>query len=165
MINPWKKIITMFRQKNDVKFLRRRIAVLYRDLANFKLIFCTESEIEEAIREYEVLRAKTDECGWLDNVIEALEAELKRREMMRQEIQRFLREDEANKFVNKHDSKSGFVLTDNSPSNNEKDYLELKSKLAKEFDVYELLEDVTTGHENVDIKSAEFKKKWEKWGF
>ena len=84
MINPLRKIIAVFRLIEDVKFLRRRITVMSRNVANLNLIYNTESEIEEAIRDYEALRVKTDGYGW-EKEIKALVAESKRREMMRQE--------------------------------------------------------------------------------
>ena len=85
MINPLRKIIAVFRLIDDVKFLYRRITVMSRNLANLNLIFNTKSEIEEAIRDYEELHAKIDGYDGWDKEIEALVAELKRREMMRQE--------------------------------------------------------------------------------
>ena len=85
MMNPLRKIIAVFRLIEDVKFLRRRIVLMSRDLADLKLIYCTEAEIEEAIRDNEERRAKTDGCDGWDKEIEVLVAELKRREMMRAE--------------------------------------------------------------------------------
>ena len=82
MINPLRKIIAVFRLIDDVKFLRRRITIISRNLSDLTLIYKTEAEIKDAIRDYEAFRAKTD--GWVHDIL-ALEDELKRREMMRQE--------------------------------------------------------------------------------
>jgi len=85
MINPLRKIIAVFRLIDDVKFLRRRITVMSRNLSDLNLIYNTEAEIKNAIRDYEALRVKIDGYDGWDKEIEALVAELKRREMMRQE--------------------------------------------------------------------------------
>ena len=85
MINPWRKIVAVFRLVDNVKFLYRRITVMSRNLSDLNLIYRTEAEIKNAIRNYEALRAKTDGRYNWDREILALEAELKRREMMRQE--------------------------------------------------------------------------------
>ena len=85
MINPWRKIVAVFRLIDDVKFLYRRITVMSRNLSDLNLIYRTEAEIKNAIRNYEALRAKTDGRYNWDREILALEAELKRREIMRQE--------------------------------------------------------------------------------
>ena len=87
MINPWRKIIAVFRLVDNVKFLYRRIAVMSRNLSDLSLIYKTEAEIKEAIRNYEALHAKTDGRYSWDRDILALKDELKRREMMRQENQ------------------------------------------------------------------------------
>lgn len=86
MINPWRKIIAVFRLVDNVKFLYRRITVMSRNLSDLNLIYNTESEIEKAIRDYEALRAKTDGYDGWDHEIAALKAELKRREMMKGEV-------------------------------------------------------------------------------
>ena len=85
MIKLWRKIITVFRLIDDVKFLRRRITVMSRNLADLNLIYNTETEIKDAIRDYEALRAKTDGYDGWDHEILALKDELKRREMMKGE--------------------------------------------------------------------------------
>lgn len=84
MINPWRKIIAVFRLIDDVKFLRRRITVMSRNLSDLNLIYSSESEIKDAIRDYEALKINGYD-GW-DHEILALKDELKRREMMKREV-------------------------------------------------------------------------------
>ena len=85
MTNPLRKIIAVFRLIDDVKFLYRRVTVMSRNLSDLNLIYSTETEIKNAIRDYEALQVKIDGYDGWDHEILALKDELKRREMMRAE--------------------------------------------------------------------------------
>lgn len=80
LIAYWKKILSMIR---DIKPLRTRLTMLSNQVNDLSLIYANTAEIEKSIKDFEDLE-RTNTATWHREIF-ALEQELKRRKMMKED--------------------------------------------------------------------------------
>ena len=81
LIAYWKKTLSMIR---DIKPLRTRLTMLSDQVNDLSLIYTNTAEIEKSIKDFENLE-RTNTATWSREIF-ALEQELKRREMMKEDF-------------------------------------------------------------------------------